>query len=121
MKKFSFVLVSVMVLLGVCSAHQPRLEWAKNNTESNPIVVSNPEISQAFYGILSGHADYYQIKMDTGFALYVNIVVPDLPKQRRDFIVDIRKESSAVSTRLDGTKFQRSGFYEEFAGDQYFQ
>ena len=121
MKKISFILVSIIALLGVCSAHQPRLEWNHPSSENNPIVVTKPEISQAFYGILSGHADYYQIKMDTGFLLYVNIVVPDLPKQRIDFLVDIREGNSAVYTRLDGTKFQRTGFYEEFAGDQYFQ
>lgn len=36
-------------------------------------------------------------------------------------MVDISEESSAVSTRLDGRKFHWTGFYEEFAGDQYRQ
>lgn len=119
MKKISFMLISAVALLGICSAHQPRLVWDQMNSESNPIVVTNPEISQAFYGILSWHEDVYQIKMDTWFLLYVNIVVPDLPDQRTDFLVDISEWNNAVYTRLDGRRFQRTGFYEEFAGDQY--
>lgn len=108
MKKISFVLVSAIALLGFCSAHQPRLERNQSNSESNPIAVTKPEISQAFYGILSGHADYYQIKMDTGFSLYVSLVVPALSGQRTDFVVDISEGNSAVYTRLDGRKFQRT-------------
>jgi hypothetical protein len=121
MKKFSFVLISAIALLGICSAHQPRLEWNQPSSEATPIIVNKPEISQAFYGILSGHADYYQIKMDTGFSLYVSLVVPALSGQRTDFLVDISEENSAISVRLDGRRFQRTGFYEEFAGDQYWQ
>lgn len=119
MKRFSFLLVSVIALLGVCSAHQPRLVWDQATTESNPIIVTNPEVSQAFYGILSGQSDYYQITSDTGFLLYINIVVPDLSGQRTDFMVDISEENIAVYTRLDGTRFLWTGFYEEFAGDKY--
>lgn len=119
MKKLIFLFVAVLTLSGVCSAHQPRLVRKQLSTEANPVIVSNPEISQAFYGILSGQEQYYQIHSDTGFLLYVNIVVPDLPGQRTDFIVDIMEGNAAIYTRLDGRRFPRTGFYEEFAGDQY--
>ena len=108
MKKISFMLISAIALLGICSAHQPRLERNQVSDETNPIVITKPEISQAFYGILSGHTDYYQIKMDTGFQLFVSLVVPDLSGQRTDFIVDISEENSAVSVRLDGRRFHRT-------------
>lgn len=114
------LLLAFSAVFWVCSAHQPRLVRDQPNSEVNPIIIGNPEVSQAFYGILSGHADYYQITMDTGFLLYANIVVPDLSGQRTDFIVDIMQDKNAVYMRLDGRKFQRTGFYEEFAGDQYF-
>jgi hypothetical protein len=121
MKKLSFIFISSIALLGICSAHQPRLERNQVSNEASPIVITKPEISQAFYGILSGHADYYQIQMDTGFSLYVSLVVPDLTGQRTDFVADISEGNTAIYTRLDGRRFQRSGFYEEFAGDQYLQ
>ncbi|MEI8091419.1 MAG: hypothetical protein WCG98_04190 [bacterium] len=128
MKKTLIFLLAISAVFGVCSAHQPRLVRQQSNSEVNPVIVTKPEVSQAFYGILSGHADYYQIKMDTGFSLFVSLVVPDLPAgrhglsgQRTDFVVDIAGANKAVYTRLDGRKFQRTGFYEEFAGDQYLQ
>ena len=119
MKKISILLLAMFTALGICSAHQPRLVRDQPNNEAHPIVVTNPEVSQAFYGILSGQPDYYQIQMDTWFLLYANIVVPDLSGQRTDFIVDIIAGKDAVYTRLDGRKFQRTRFYEEFAGDMY--
>ncbi len=119
MKKSLMLLLATFALLGFCSAHQPRVVRDQPNDENNPIVVVDPEISQAFYGTLSWKSDVYQIKMDTGFLLYVNIIVPELSGQRTDFLVDIIEWNDAVYTRLDGRRFQRTGFYEEFAGDQY--
>jgi hypothetical protein len=78
MKKSLIFLLAIFAMTGICSAHQPRLERNQVSDEANPIVITKPEVSQAFYGILSGHADYYQIKMDTGFQLYVSLVVPQL-------------------------------------------
>lgn len=81
--------------------------------------MQNPEISQAFYGMLSGQEDRYQIVSDTGFLLYVNIVVPAQEGQRTDFIVEIIEANDLISTRLDGSQFQRTYFYEPFGGDAY--
>jgi len=75
--------------------------------------VEQPEISQAFYSMLSGQEDVYQIVSDTGFLLYVNIVVPDLPGQRTDFIIDIN-ESDEIVTTLEGTSFVWTDFFEKF-------
>ncbi|MFA7718088.1 MAG: hypothetical protein WC875_05215 [Candidatus Absconditabacterales bacterium] len=118
MKKLFVPVLAVFMMLGICSAHQPRIEFDQSHPETNPVVVSNPEISQAFYGDLQGQPDYYQITSDTGFLLYANIVVPDLSGSRTDFIVELFNGSSLL-TRLDGTQVQWSGFYEPFAGDQY--
>ena len=66
-KHFNFGLKALILLfilfLSICavSAHQPRLELGVNSTMTNPIVVQNPEISQAFYGKLNGQPDYYKI------------------------------------------------------------
>ena len=83
--------------------------------------IQNPEVSQAFYGILSGQEDVYQIVSDTGFLLYVNLVVPNISGHTTDFTVDIIEGTSAVYTRLDGKVFTWTDFFEPFAGDAYFQ
>ena len=120
MKQKTLFLLLIVWFWGVSFAHQPRIVWESVHDESNPILVQNPTISQAFYGILSGTADVYQIQTETGILLYANLVVPDLSGQRTDFVMEI-SDGSARSTKINGKKWQRSGFYEEFAGDMYLQ
>ena len=52
---FVFLLASI----SIASAHQPRLVIGDNATMGNPIVILNPEVSQAFYGELQGLPNYY--------------------------------------------------------------
>lgn len=85
------------------------------------VSVENPEISQAFYGILSWQDDVYQIISDTGFLLYVSIVVPKIYGSRTDFTVDVIEGNNVVYTRLDGKAFTWTDFFEPFAGDMYLQ
>jgi len=119
MKRRGILLCTMLLFFGFSFAHQPRIVFDASHTQENPILVTNPEISQAFYGNLHGQADVYHIQMTSGFLLYVNIVVPELSGQRTDFIVDIIKGNDAVYTRMDGTRAKRTPFYEEFAGDNY--
>ena len=73
------ILIIVLFLsISMVFAHQPRLA-SDNSTITNPIVVKNPEISQAFYGQLNGNPAYYKIKSNKQFQLYANILVPDIP------------------------------------------
>ena len=116
MKKIFFFIVCFL-LFWFSFAHQPRLVFKQ--TAGEVIQVQNPEISQAFYGILSWQQDSYQIVVGTWFLLYVNIVVPDQEGQRTDFFVDVIESDAAIYTRLDGTKFEWTNFYEPFGGDAY--
>jgi len=118
MKKF-FLPIFAIFLIGFTFAHQPRLTF--QHPAGQIIEVKNPEISQAFYGILSWQEDIYQITSDTWFLLYVNIVVPDISGYRTDFIVDVIEGHNAVYTRLDGKAFIWTDFFEPFAGDKYLQ
>lgn len=116
MKKF-FVIALFLSCIDFTFAHQPRLVFIQPIGQT--IHVQKPGVSQAFYGILSGQEDTYQIISDTGFLLYVNILVPQLSGNRTDFTVDIIEWNNAVYTRLDGKAFVWSGFFEPFAGDAY--
>jgi len=118
MKKF-LLPVFGLLLIGFTFAHQPRLVFEQ--PAGQVVNVQNPDISQAFYGILSGQEDVYQIVSDTGFLLYVNIVVPKIYGGRTDFAVDVIEGNNAVYTRLDGNAFKRTDFFEPFAGDMYLQ
>ncbi len=118
MKKIALLTFAVL-FIGFSFAHQPRLVFKQPAGEIT--YIQNPEVSQAFYGILSGQKDIYQIVSDTGFLLYANLVVPDMSWSRTDFTVDIIQGNDAVYTRLDGKVWQRSKFFEKFAGDEYLQ
>jgi hypothetical protein len=127
-KHFNFGLKSLIILLivflSICavSAHQPRLEVGVNSSMNNPIVVQNPEISQAFYGDLNGQPDYYKITSDKPFKLYVNLLVPQSPGISGDFVsAQITDSSGKAIALLDGTKSNWTPMFEEFGGDYYLQ
>lgn len=118
MKKI-FLSGVLLLLMGFTFAHQPRLVF--DMPAGQVVNIQKPEVSQAFYGILSGQKDIYKIASDTGFLLSINLVVPDISGSRTDFSVDVQEGDAAVYTRLDGTKFQWTNFFEPFAGDIYLQ
>jgi hypothetical protein len=127
-KHFNFGLKSLVILLilflSICavSAHQPRLEVGINSSMNNPIVVQNPEVSQAFYGDLNGQPDYYKITSDKPFKLYVNLLVPQSPGISGDFVsAQITDSSGKAIALLDGTKSNWTPMFEEFGGDYYLQ
>jgi hypothetical protein len=127
-KHFNFGLKSLVILLilflSICavSAHQPRLEVGVNSSMSNPIVVQNPEISQAFYGNLNGQPDYYKITSDKPFKLYVNLLVPQSHGISGNFVsAQITDSSGKTIALLDGTKSNWTPMFEEFGGDYYLQ
>lgn len=116
------LIILIVLLLSICavSAHQPRLEAGINSSMNNPIVVQNPEISQAFYGNLNGQPDYYKITSDKPFELYVSLLVPQSPGISGNFIsAQITDSSGKTIALLDGTKSNWTPMFEEFGGDYY--
>jgi len=98
----------------VALAHQPRL------VEGDFTLIENPEVSQAFYGELKGEPDYYQIQAEILIKLYVGILVPDVENIGKDVSVEVSKDDEFYYL-LDGVNFEWQAFYEEFAGDDYFE
>ena len=122
-KDFSVIIGIILVLfltISAVSAHQPRLVIGANASSDNPILIQNPEVSQAFYGELQGQPNYYQIKSDTPFQFYLNLLVPASPGVPPDFIsAQVLDSSGNVITTLNGTNSTWSSYFEEFAGDYY--
>jgi hypothetical protein len=117
--KFLMVFFALLVL-PLAYAHQPRIAFDTNNPFDSPIIVTNPEVSKAYYGILKGSVDYYKIESSQPFELYISLVVPQLNDTRTDFIAEISKNGKIMHI-LNGTNFSWTHFYEEFAGDDYLQ
>jgi hypothetical protein len=114
-------LILVLFLsLGALSAHQPRLDTETYVSIENPIIVDNPEISQAFYGNLKGTSAYYQINSDKPFKLYLNLLVTTSPGEGGVFMsAQVTDESGKVVMLLNGTNSTWTPYFEEFGGDYY--
>jgi len=98
-------------------AHQPRI------TDKEITIVTDPEISKAYYATLSGKSQVYRINEIKPFNLYVNILVPDIEGQKKDLTVTIVKNGNAQTPLavLDGTNFKWERFWEEFGRDWYWK
>jgi hypothetical protein len=94
------------------AAHKPVV------VDSTTTEVTEPEISKAYYGILSGEPQSYQIDASTAFDLYVNILVPDDGSPVKDVTAEIFRDEEPLM-RLGGTDFAWTTFYEPFGGNTY--
>lgn len=107
-----FTLCAVLLVPALASAHQPRI------TEGRLTQVSDPEISKAYYGKLTGEPDVYVIKATEAFDLYVNVLVPDIAGQKKDVSAVVLKDNKQIAI-LDGMNFEWKQFYELFGADTY--
>lgn len=114
-----------MLMLPMASAYQPRLTMdLAIHDENSSLLVEDPQVSQAFYGELTGSPDYYRITLDKPARIYFGITVPDTPGQQTDFSVELYDHKDTAITQvflLDGTGFQWTPFYEPFGGEWYLQ
>jgi len=114
LKTSVFILVVVVCMPLFVSAHQPRI------VESGQILVSDPEISKAYYGHLTGEPHVYTIEATAPLNLYAGVLVPDIEGQKKDVSAVILKDGKEVAT-LDGMTFIWTQFFEEFGHDMYWQ
>ncbi len=118
-KKLAYLMAVFLFFAGAGAvlAHQPRLAVGPRIVE-----VQDPEASQAFYSELKGESQIYEIKQDKPFNLYLNILVPDLPDARTDWMVYIYKKTDKrpyFIDKLDGENYNWQKYHEEFANDDY--
>jgi len=107
-------IIPVFLLPTVTSAHQPRI------ATDNPIIVTSPEVSKAYYGTLNGEPAVYTITADEPFALYVGVLVPDIDGQKKDVSAVILKDGKELMV-LESTGFEWKQFFEPFGSDTYWQ
>lgn len=117
---FIVILLVLFFSISTVAAHQPRLETGTNVSMNNPIVVQNPEISQAFYSTLRGSPDYYKISSNISFKLYLNLLIPTNPGIPADFVsAQVMDTNGNILLTLNGTNSTWTHYFEEFAGDNY--
>jgi hypothetical protein len=109
---FALALGVLLLLPFIVLAHQPRI------TESRLTEVSDPEISKAYYGTLSGEPDVYVIEASEAFGLYVGILVPDTRNPKKDVTARVMKDDE-VLTVIGGEDAEWKAFFEPFGQSTY--
>lgn len=117
MKRYVIFLLVFFLIPFLGLAHQPRI------VETGETVVKNPEISQAFYGKLTGGPHIFYIDAPEAFRLYVNVLVPDISNQKKDVSAAIIKDGNLDEpvAILEGINFNWEWFWEEFGYDGYWR
>lgn len=117
------LLLGLVFLSPPARPHNPVIVKTRNS-EEQPVVIARPEISYAYYGLMTGAPHFYLIRADRPFRLYVNILVPDLkPKEptvpRHDLSFEI-KANGTVLHAASGLHSDWRRFYEPFGRDHYY-
>ena len=119
-KTNNLIIVIVILFLILVSwplkvlAHQPRL------VEMEKINVTEPEISKAYYGNLSGKPHIYTISTSSPIDLYVNVLVPFIEGPEKNVIVKIFKGEQLMGI-LSPKKVDWKEFFEPFGHSMYWK
>ncbi len=110
------VIVAFFFLGGaiLAEAHQPRLV-----EESRLIIVSEPEISKAYYGRLPNAPVVFRISSGGSFVLHAQVLVPATPDAQTDITLTVRSNTIALA-RLPASESSWEEFDEPFGGHTYF-
>lgn len=114
-----FLLMVLLVCTPVVDAHQPRLVAYSDNSEYNPFIVEDPEVSKAYYGELKGNPEYYVIDIKQPSSIYFNVLIPDVSGEKKFVSAEVLDSSKQRILLLDGAGYNWTKFYEEFARDDY--
>jgi hypothetical protein len=95
-------------------AHQPRL------VEMEKINITEPEISKAYYGNLSGIPHIYTISTSAPIDLYVNVLVPFIEGPEKNVTVKIFKGEQSMGI-LSPKKDDWKEFFEPFGQSMYWK
>lgn len=112
------ILLSFLIVENVL-AHQPRIV-----TGEGIVQIENPDISQAFYGELMGQPAYFEINSAQPLEFYIGLLVPDIVGIDKDVSAKVYSEQKVEEKELfilDGINHDWTYYFEEFAGDSYYQ
>jgi hypothetical protein len=114
------IILIILALLSLASAHIPELVLEDRNYTNEPIMVEEPEISYAYYGKLQSSPQIYKIESEEPFYLYVSLLVPYVGQdETSDVEFHIMKDGEKIVMMHDYDNWTQ--WYEEYGGDWYLQ
>lgn len=119
MKKL-LMLTILLISIPVAFAHIPEIVTENRNYTLEPIIVTEPEISYAYYGKLQGSPQVYKIESNKAFHLYVSLLVPYVGQEETSEVeFHIMKDGEKIMMRHDYDNWTK--WYEEYGRDWYLQ
>ncbi len=116
---------SLLILANPVSAHQPRLIYNDVSTIEKPFIINNPDISQAYYGEFKNQQpEYFQVTLNQDGNLYLSLLTPynqESAKEVSAVVIKTNSPDSSIAMSLSGKDFPWIKYYEDYAGDNYFQ
>lgn len=110
----------ILLLVPLASAHIPELVLEDRDYTADPILVTEPDISYAYYGRLQGSPQSYRIVSEEPFLLYVSLLVPYVGQaETSDVEFHIMKDGEKIVMMHDYQNWTK--WYEEYGGDWYLQ
>lgn len=120
---FNFKTIIFIISISLLSAHSLAEAHQPNFSDKLKIIeISNPEISQAFYGYLSNSPVSYKIDSKSDLNLYIGLLTPDIPNIQNNLSASINDDQGRQLANINGsTDFAWQRYYEEFGGDWYWK
>ncbi len=120
--RYIFILFIFFAWAETVSAHIPLVVTQENLHDI--VTISNPDVSQAFYGELVGFPHTYEIEAKEPFTLTVEVLMPDIDSSNNTvsgIVVRNVTGSGRVTevTRLLAKGASWSSFFEPWGGDSY--
>lgn len=119
MYKFLFFLILVFPV--ALFAHKPFVVEFAAYKDIYP--VSEPEVSQAFYGNLTGFPHRYEFTLNENQPVFMQVLVPDIEgvENNRSGVLVRKKDDGTVTIvgRMNASDASWETVYEPFGGDSY--
>ena len=119
MKKFLILFLLLVPFVLDAYAHQPRLVTDLEISNTNPILIEEPEVSKAYYGRLENSPEFYAISSNKEVDMYLSLQVPDLPMQSTNITVDLIDKNGVFLAHLEGVGHKWTKFHEDFGNADY--
>ena len=90
-----------------------------DSSNTNPILIEEPEVSKAYYGRLEYSPEFYAISSNKEVDMYLSLQVPDLPMQSTNITVDLIDKNGVFLAHLEGVGHKWTKFHEDFGNADY--
>lgn len=118
--RFLGVFILVFTSSHIADAHQPVVV----STPSDTIEITDPNISFAYYGELTGSSQRFELSSLEPFTLYVQVLEPDIEnadKNHSAIVYRQLEDGEEVVSELNAGVATWEPFFEVFGGDTYLE